>query len=95
MFAQMVTFEEQPAEIDEGIRHVKEEVLPVLRDAAGLTGFWLVDREAGKRISLMIWESEEASAAAWDALQARFAELGDPPRPPPSSVERYEVYGSV
>jgi hypothetical protein len=63
VFAQVISFEESADEVEAGIKHVEEEVLPALKDADGLTGFWLVDRESGKRLSVMVWDSEEAAAA--------------------------------
>ena len=96
MFAQVISFDESPEEIEAGIKHVEEEVLPPLSGVAGLrAGYWLVDRERGKRISFMVWDSQEAADAGFAALDARRAELGDGPRPTPSSVERFEVYGSA
>ena len=91
----MITFDESPDEVEAGIKHVEEEVLPALRDASGLHAYWVVDRERGKRISFMVWDSEEAAAAGMVAIDERRAELGAGPRPTPSSVERFEVYGSV
>ena len=49
MFVQVITFQETPDQLDDGIGHVNEEVVPALKDAAGLRGWWLVDREHGKR----------------------------------------------
>jgi len=97
MFAQIISFEEAAEEVEAGINHVEKEVLPALKGVDGLTGFWLVDRERGKRLSVMIWDSEEAAAAGMAAIESRRTELGntDAPRPTPSSVDRMEVYGSV
>ena len=98
MFAQVISFEESPDEVKAGIEHVEEEVIPALNGAEGLrAGYWLVDRDSGRRISVMVWESDEAAAAGMAAIEARRAELGvgDAPRPTPSSVQRMEVYGSV
>jgi len=95
VFAQVITFEESPDEIEAGIQHVEEEVLPALRDAGGVTGLWLVDRDSGRRISVMAWESEEAAAAGMQAIQDLRARLGDRPRPTPTSVARYEIYARV
>ena len=94
-FAQVVTFEESPDEVEAGIRHVEEEVLPPLREVPGLQGLWLVDRERGRRISVMVWESEEAASRGMAALQAVREEHGDGQRPTPMSVERYDVYGRI
>ena len=95
MFAQVITFEEQPDEVQTGIEHVRHEVLPSLSKAQGLHGLWLVDREHGRRVSVMVWDSQEAADAAMQELAAYREKLGNPPRPTPTSVERYEVYASV
>ena len=92
MFAQVVTFEEQPDEVEAGIRHVEEEVLPALRDAQGLRGAWLVDREKGRRLSIMVWDREADAETAMARVQQM---RGDGPRPTPASVDRYEVYATV
>ena len=96
MHAVLISFDESPEQVDAGIEHVEEEVLPALQGASGLRGFWLVDRERGKRVSVMVWDSEEEAKTAMAAVAARREELGsERPRPEPSSVETFEVYGSV
>ncbi len=94
MFAQVVTFEESEPELNAGIRHVAEEVIQPLRDASGVRGLWLVDRERGRRISVLVWDDEAAMEAGMAAIAAGRADP-DAPRPTPTSVERYEVYGEV
>ena len=92
----MITFDESSDKVEAGIKHVEDEVLPPLRGASGLhAGYWVIDRECGKRISFMVWDSQEAADAGFAAIEARRAELGDGPRPTPSSVERFEVYGNL
>jgi hypothetical protein len=94
MFAVVMTFEgESPQDLQDGISHVDEEVLPALSDAKGLTGVWLVDREAGRRITLMVWDSQEAYDAAMAAVGAARAKDPDRHRPAPTSFSRWEVYG--
>ncbi|MEA2590131.1 MAG: hypothetical protein QOH66_3058, partial [Actinomycetota bacterium] len=45
MFAVVTMFEgESPEDLQDGISHVEDEILPTLNDATGLTGVWLVDR---------------------------------------------------
>jgi hypothetical protein len=95
MFAQVITFEETPDEVQAGIDHVRDEVLPVLSNADGLRGLWLVDREQGRRLSIMAWDSQDAADAVMSALAAHREQLGNPPRPTPALVERFEVYGQV
>jgi heme-degrading monooxygenase HmoA len=95
VYAQVVTFEESPEQVEAGIEHVLEEVVPELSGAPGLQGLWLVDRERGKRVSVLVWESEEAAEAAMAKVRERFAQEPDRARPTPASVERFEVYGRV
>jgi hypothetical protein len=94
MFAQVVTFDEEPTQVQAGIDHVLDDIIPALQNAPGLTGAWLVDRARGKRVSVMIWDSEAAAAAAMVAVQERLA-TSKHARPKPTSIERFEVYASV
>ena len=65
MIVTIATFEESGEQLDEGMRHVQEEVAPSIRGAAGLrAAYWLVDRDAGKRLSVTVWNDPNAPAAA-------------------------------
>lgn len=95
-FAVVVSFEGEDAEAQAaGISHVEDEVLPALRQTDGVSGVWLVDPDSGRRLSVMIAESQ----AAFDAGMAKIADAraNDPdrPRPAPASVGRFQVYGRV
>jgi len=94
MYTQIVTFQETPEQIDAGIAHVLDDVIPALDQAPGLTGIWLADRAAGKRLSIMVWESEAAASAAMAEVQKRLA-TSTHTRPTPTSVEKFEVYAMV
>ena len=94
MYAQIVTFQESPEQIDAGIAHVLDDVIPALEAAPGLTGVWLANRESGKRLSIMVWESEAAASAAMAEVQKRVA-VSTHTRPTPASVEKFEVYAIV
>jgi hypothetical protein len=94
-FAMVMTFEgESPEDVAAGIEHVGDEVIPALK-GSGAQGWWLVDRENGRRVTVMVFESQ----AQYDAGMARVGEARakapDRHRPAPTSVGRYEVYGSV
>ncbi|HEU5004314.1 MAG TPA: hypothetical protein VFW71_16250 [Actinomycetota bacterium] len=96
MFGRVVSFEEEsPEDMAAGISHVEEEVLVALRDAPGLTGVWLVDREARRRLSIMVWESEEQAEAAFAKLNGILAQDPDRHRPKPASRSSWEVYGLI
>jgi heme-degrading monooxygenase HmoA len=94
MYAQVITFDEDPAAVQHGIDHVLADVVPALEESDGAKGLWLVDREHGKRISIMVWESEEAAQAAFARIAARAA-ANPGERPKPVSVERFEIYAQV
>jgi heme-degrading monooxygenase HmoA len=95
MFAQVIRFEDSPGELDAGINHVQEEVLPALENERGLHGYWLVDRDAGIRLSVLLWDSEEDYDAGMKKVQARRAQDPDRLRPAPVTVQRFEIYAHV
>lgn len=95
MFAQVMTFEETPEQLDAGIRHVKEDVIPPLEGVAGLHGYWLVNRDSGTRLTVMVWADEAASQAGMNAIQAERARHPERERPTPTSIQRFEVYAAV
>jgi len=94
LYAQVITFEESPEAVDVGIGHVLQDVVPALEENGGVTGFWLVDRERGKRLSIMVWDSEETAQAAFAKIGERVAQHPGE-RPKPVSVERFEIYARV
>lgn len=96
MFAVVLSFDgESGDDLSAGIEHVRQEVLPALAQAGGLHGWWLADREAGRRMTVMVWDSQEQYDAGMARVQEMRAKAPDRHRPAPSSVSRFEVYGSI
>ena len=93
MYAMVVRFEDGPQDLEDGISHVQEEVLPVAESTPGVAGFWLVDRETGERLSVMVFEDESRAEAVFGAVGERRAADPDRNRPSPVGSKRYEVYG--
>ena len=61
MYARSTTIQAQPSSIDDGIAHVRDEVMPALHDMAGCIGVsLLVDRQSGRCIATSAWETEGA-----------------------------------
>jgi len=101
MVVTVATFTESGAQLEEGVRHVKEEVVPAIQGAKGLVaGYWVVDRERGQRLSIMAWESAEAMSAAMPSVMASVKRARDEagreqPQRSPDSSQRYEVVAQV
>jgi hypothetical protein len=101
MLLQIASFEEDGDALEEGVRHVREEVVPSIEGAEGLiAAYWAVDRENGGRVSVMVWEGPEAAAAAMPAVVAsiksrREAAGRTTPQASPASTARYEVVEHV
>ena len=96
MFALVLSFDnESPDDLTAGIEHVTDEVVPALAETGGLHGWWLVDRDHGQRVTVLVCDSQEQ----FDAGMARVGEFRakdpDRHRPAPTSVARFEIYGSV
>lgn len=91
MFARSTTVLGQPAMLDAGIAHVRETVMPRVRDLDGCIGISLLcDRGTGRCIVTTAWESEaamQASAQLVAPLRARAAEAFGGP----ASVDAWEV----
>ena len=96
MFATVTSFEgESPEALAAGISHVEDEVLPAFGEIPGLTGLWLVDRETGRRLSVVVWESDEQAQGAFARVAEIRAQDPDRHRPAPTSSSRWEVYGLI
>ena len=96
MFAVVMSFDhESPEDLAAGIEHVNDEVVPAFAQAGGVHGWWLVDREHGRRLSVLICDSQEQFDAGIARVQEFRAKDPDRHRPAPSSVARFEVYGST
>jgi heme-degrading monooxygenase HmoA len=96
MFGMILSFDNESAtDLSAGIEHVHDEVIPALAGAEGLHGWWLVDRESGRRVSVMVWDSEEHYQAGMAGVAQARAKDPDRHRPAPTSVQRFEIYGSV
>ena len=95
-FAVVISFEGEDADAQAaGIAHVNDEVVPVISGADGVSGLWLVDPESGRRLSVMVADSEEQFQAAMAKITAAREADPDRHRPAPASVTRFQIYGKA
>ena len=92
MFARMTTLEGPPDQVDEGLRYVREQVLPFMQQQDGFKGFIaLGDRQSGKVIGVSFWESEQAMQASEEAGDRARSDSAEVVSASVVGVERYEV----
>lgn len=91
MYARSTTFLARVSSIDEGIAHIRDEVLPALTAMNGCIGLsLLVDRNSGRCIATSAWQSEEAMRSSENQVEPvrdrAAAIFGGSPQ-----VERWEI----
>jgi len=91
VYARSTTIQADQSSIDAGAAHVRDEVLPALKQLDGFIGLsMMVDRESGLCIATSAWQTEEAMRASADQVKSvrnRAAEiLGGSPE-----VEEWEI----
>lgn len=92
MYARVTTLEGPPEKIDDATRHVQENLLPELRQMDGFEGFIaLGDRQSGKVLGVVLWESEEALRASEEAASRLRGGTADATGATVADVDRYEV----
>ena len=71
MYARTTTVHADPQRIDEGIRYVRDEVMPTVQGMPGCMGLsMLCDRDSGRCIVTTSWDSEETMSASREAVRA-------------------------
>jgi quinol monooxygenase YgiN len=70
VYARSTTIQGQPSSIDDGIAHVRDEVMPAVLATDGCVGLSLmVDRQSGRCIATTAWQSKEAMHASEEKIR--------------------------
>jgi heme-degrading monooxygenase HmoA len=92
VYARVVRFTGSPEALEGGVAAYREQVLPYVREATGFRGQTvLVDREAGRGMSITLWETEDAMRR-YEQLGGGFRTLlAETWSTPVTALETYEV----
>jgi heme-degrading monooxygenase HmoA len=92
VYARVTTLEGPPDRIEDGISHVREQVLPQLQQMDGFKGFIaLGDRQSGKLLGVALWENEEVLRATEEAVARVRSGAAEATGGSVAGVEQYEV----
>src|SRR3712207_5131025 len=92
MHARMTTLEGTSERLDEGLRQIREDVLPQLQQQDGFKGFVVFDnRQSGKLIGFSLWESEQALRASEEVGDRTRRQSAETMSDTIAGVERFEV----
>ena len=92
MYARVSTYRGSAEQIDQGIRQIRENILPRVQKLDGYRGvYFLVDRQSGKSMTVTLWESERAMRASEEAANQLRSDSAEATGATVEGVERYEV----
>jgi hypothetical protein len=92
MFARVTTLEGPPEQIDEALRHVRERVLPRIRQYEGYNGFIaLGNRQAGRVLGITLWGTKQSLQSTEEEANRLRRETSETVGQAIASVESYEV----
>jgi heme-degrading monooxygenase HmoA len=92
MHVRMTMMEGSSERLAEGLREIREDVLPQLQQQDGFKGFVVFDnRQSGELIGFSLWESEQAMQASEEVGDRTRREAAETLSDTIAGVERYEV----
>ncbi len=92
MYARVTTVQSPPDRLDDVTQHIRENLLPQLQQQDGFKGFiGLGDRQSGKVLGVVLWESEEALRASDEAASRLRSGAAEATGSSVADVDRYEV----
>ena len=78
MHARVTRFEGSPADMEKGVKLIKERIIPEAKKMSGFkNGYWLVDRSSGKGYAITLFESESSVRSSEGASEQTRKEAAD------------------
>jgi heme-degrading monooxygenase HmoA len=78
MYARSTTVQGSPDKVDDGVRYVRDQVMPLVEQMDGCIGLsMLTDRDTGRCIVTTAWESEEAMRASAEGVRSSRAHAAE------------------
>jgi len=95
MFAVFIEADTGDADMDAALTNLKQNVIPRARDAGARAGYWLDSAGGSRRVSMVVFDSEEAARAMADGLKVGETPPGAPEGLKLRTVEVSEVVASL
>ncbi len=95
MFAIFVEVDTGEADMDAAVTNLKQNVIPRLREAGARAGYWLDSVGGSRRVSIMVFDTEEAARAMADGMKVGETPAGAPEGLKLRTVEVSEVVASL
>jgi hypothetical protein len=95
MHARLTRFEGSPADIDKGIKLIKDQIVPSAKKMSGLKhGYWMVDRRSGKGVAITLFDNE-ASMRSSEGSAEEARKQADQAGSRITGVDRFEVVAEI
>ncbi len=95
MFAVLVEVDRGDADPTAAIEHVRQNVVPMVREAGARAAYWLDSADRSRRVAIMVFDSEEAARAQADGIKVGETPPGAPDGVTIRTVEVSEVIASI
>ncbi|MEO6571835.1 MAG: hypothetical protein ABIO83_09830 [Ilumatobacteraceae bacterium] len=95
MFAIFVEVETGDADMDAALTDLKQNRIPHLREAGARAGYWLDSVGGSRRVSMMVFDTEQAARAVADGMKVGETPAGAPEGLKLRTVEVSEVLANL
>ena len=95
MFAVLIEVDTDGADMEAALKNLQQNVIPRIREAGARAGYWLDSAGGSRRVSMLVFDSEDAARAQANSLKVGETPPGAPEGLTIRSVEVSEVIASI